>query len=35
MGHASHKGVAELGKVEKIGVNLKSVPDEVVCCRLC
>jgi hypothetical protein len=31
MGHANHKVVAELGKVEKAGVNLKSVPDEVAC----
>jgi hypothetical protein len=29
MGHTNHKVVTELGKVEKAGVNLKSVPDEV------
>jgi glutamate-1-semialdehyde aminotransferase len=31
MGHANHKVVAELGKVEKPGVNLKPAPDEVSC----
>jgi Integrase core domain len=31
MGHANHKVVAELGKVEKTGVNRKSVLDAVAC----
>jgi hypothetical protein len=29
MGHANHKVVAELGKVEKTGVNMKSAPYKV------
>jgi glutamate-1-semialdehyde aminotransferase len=31
MGHANQKVVAELGKFEKTGVNLKSTRDEVAC----
>jgi hypothetical protein len=31
MGHADHKVVAELGKVDITGVNLKSAPDEEAC----
>jgi Integrase core domain len=31
MGHANHKVFAELGKVQKPGVNLKSAPDDEAC----
>jgi hypothetical protein len=31
MGHANHKVVAERGKVETTGVNMKSASNEVAC----
>jgi Integrase core domain len=31
LGHANHRVVAELGKIAKTGVNLKSAPDDVAC----